>query len=432
MFVRDLAAGTTVAASRADGAERRAWATASRRCPSLDGDGDTVAFATESTNLGGPGGTSDVAVRELGDGGHDGVRVRWRRAAARDLRRRPPRRARQQREPRRRRPTRHRPTDVYVYDRDTLHVHASPAAPRARAASAATSPPAATPVAGEGPSISGNGDCVVFPSHRDEPRPRLERDRRAARVPADDRDAVPGHDGAGHDDRRRADRHDHDRDPVVLLQRDEARARRSPARSTAEPFGDCATVLGSPFAEGAAHRPGPRHGRRRATPTPTPAERAFTVDLPGHAAPAPRPAAARRPGPPTPGGGATAAPATPEDPREAQGAARRGRRRGARHARRDHEQRGHARRRPGRRLRVVGEDDAVLGPAQLGEGGDRAAARSARAHRRAARQHPAQAAVHAAEGHGHRRDHVRGQQRREPGRGAPAGRRREGARWCGR
>lgn len=64
VFVRDLAAATTTAASRADGAAGT-LGNGDSTVPSIDGDGTHVAFATTATNLGGAGGSSDVLVRDL-------------------------------------------------------------------------------------------------------------------------------------------------------------------------------------------------------------------------------------------------------------------------------------------------------------------------------------------------------------------------------
>ena len=68
VFVRDLAAGTTMLASRADGADGAAGDDNSGS-PSLSGDGQRVAFDSQATNLGsGADPEADVFVRDLAAG----------------------------------------------------------------------------------------------------------------------------------------------------------------------------------------------------------------------------------------------------------------------------------------------------------------------------------------------------------------------------
>lgn len=311
VFVRDLGAGTTVAASRADGTAGALGDDASTM-PAIDGDGDTVAFATEAANFGGPGGTSDVAVRELatadttafGSTGReeqpaisdDGRRVALvsnaSLAGAADTTPSP---------------------DVYVYDRDTsTFTFLSRATGVSGIGGDLTS--GGNSVAGEGPSISGNGDCVVFPSTATNLDPDWSGTgvqlgflrtigTRCPDVSPPDTTIDDGPSGTITT-----------ATPSFSFSADEARVTFSCALDGGT-FGDCTTVLGSAFAEGA------HTVRIRATDVvgntdPTPAERAFTVDLPGTPpppAPAPPPADPA-PGTTASGGGTTAVAATPKSP----------------------------------------------------------------------------------------------------------------------
>ncbi len=72
VFVRDLVAGTTVAASRATGPGGTLGDDDSS-APALDGDGRRVAFTSAAGNLGGVGGTSEVFVRDLAAGQTDAL-----------------------------------------------------------------------------------------------------------------------------------------------------------------------------------------------------------------------------------------------------------------------------------------------------------------------------------------------------------------------
>ncbi len=307
VFVRDLSAGTTVAASRADGAAGALGGGASSM-PVIDGDGDTVAFATEATNFGGPGGTSDVAVRELatadttafGSTGRedqpaisdDGRRVALvsnaSLAGAADTT---------------------STGDIYVYDRDTsTFTFAS----RATGAGGIGGDLASggNSVAGEGPSLSGNGDCVVFPSTAT----NLDPDWSGTGVQLGYLRTI----GTQCPDTTAPDTTIDDgpsgtittATPAFSYSANEARATFSCSLDGGA-FGDCATVLGSPLADG-AHTVQVRATDVVGNADPTPAERAFTVDVPD----TPQPPAPPSPGTGSaaPGTGATTVPVTPRTP----------------------------------------------------------------------------------------------------------------------
>lgn len=308
VFVRDLPAGTTVAASRADGTAG-ALGGGPSTMPTIDGDGDTVAFATEATNFGGPGGTSDVAVRELatadttalGSTGReeqpaisdDGRRVALvsnaSLAGSADTT---------------------STTDIYVYDRDTSGFTFVSRATGAGGlggdlASGGNS------IAGEAPSISGNGDCVVFPSTAT----NLDPDWSGTGVQLGYLRAI----GTQCPDTTAPDTTIDDgpsgtitaATPSFAFSANEVRVTFSCSLDGGA-FGACATVLGSAFAEG------PHTVRIRATDVvgnadPTPAERTFTVDLPDTPPVVPDPSA---PGPGTvvPSGAAATGAVTPKSP----------------------------------------------------------------------------------------------------------------------
>ena len=305
VFVRDLGAGTTVAASRADGAAGALGSGASTM-PAIDGDGDTVAFATEATNFGGPGGTSDVAVRELataettafGSGGaerqpaisDDGRRVALvsnaSLAGPADTT---------------------STTDIYVYD---VNAATFTFASRATGPSGIGGDLASggNSVASEGPSISGNGDCLVFPSTAT----NLDPDWSGTGVQLGYLRTI----GTQCPDTTPPDTTIDDgpsgtvttATPSFSYSADEARATFACALDGGA-FGVCATVLGSPLADG------PHTVQVRATDVvgntdATPAQRAFTVDVPD-APPAPQPPA---PGPTAPSTGGTTGAATPRTP----------------------------------------------------------------------------------------------------------------------
>jgi Tol biopolymer transport system component len=160
VVVRDLDAGTTTLASRQDGAGGTLGDGAST-APVLDGDGTTVAFATEAVNLGATGGLSDVVVRDLpshdstelpGAGreeqpaiSEDGTKVAFVTDAA----------------PAAGDTDSVADDDVYLHDLTTnTTTYVSRGDGLSGAASNGTA--GGNPLALEGPAISGNGDCTVF------------------------------------------------------------------------------------------------------------------------------------------------------------------------------------------------------------------------------------------------------------------------------